>query len=285
MGMVALASWRRRRRYTFVALVWALALVELWLWVSLAVGLASGSAPSRFQAILALAVATLAVLGLISLWRKPLGPAGRAAMTPMQEYSLATHHAGHVVASYLHDPDRISNVRISDSCAVHAGVVPAASQTRLRKELMLALCGMTAEEIFTGESGTHAEADLNTATSIGADMVGRFGMSGSLVSLATRRARRATFVDRVLDDARTRKELESLLRDAKRESMRSMLENRYLIIAVRDALQRNQQLTVSEIHRIVDDAQQTRHGENEVLVDLRAATDRPRPLLGLTDSR
>ncbi|MDJ0923858.1 MAG: hypothetical protein QNJ77_04780 [Acidimicrobiia bacterium] len=285
VGIGALTSWRRRRSYWFLALVSALVVIDLWLWVGLAAGLAAGSATAQLVTMLAVGAATVAVVALFAVWRNPVGPLSRAAVTPMQQYSLATHHAGHIVAAYLHDPDRVAKIQLSDSCTVHTGAIPVTSQTGLRKALMLALCGMSAEEIFTGESGAHAEADLAVATSVGADMVGRFGMSGSLVSLATRRSRRATFVDRVLDDARTRKELESLLRDSKRESMRTMLENRHLIVAIRDALQRNQQLTISEIHSLIENAQQARHGENEVLVDLRAATERPRPLLGLTDSR
>jgi ATP-dependent Zn protease len=149
--------------------------------------------------------------------------------------------------------------------------------------LRLALAGLTAEEIFTGETGTNVAGDLAAATALGADMVGRFGMTGSLVSLATGRTRRSAFITRVIEDPRTRKELEALLRDTKRETMRLMLENRHLIVAVRDALLRRQQLSAEEVYRVLDEAQERRCNDDQVLVDLRSAGERPRPLLGIAE--
>ena len=111
-------------------------------------------------------------------------------------------------------------------------------------------------------------------------MVGRFGMTGSLVSMGTHRTKESAFVDKVLEDARTRKELEALLRDTKRDSMRHMLENRHLIIVLRDALLRQGVLTPDEVRRIIATAEDRRHNDDEVLVDLRLAGERTRPFVG-----
>ena len=78
-------------------------------------------------------------------------------------------------------------------------------------------------------------------------------------------------------------ELEALLRDTKRDTMRLMLENRHLIVAVRDALLRKHELSADDIYQILDEAQERRHTDDQVLVDLRSASDRPRPLLGIAE--
>jgi ATP-dependent Zn protease len=246
-------------------------------------GLASGSIATQLVTTLALVVASVATLALIALWRKPLRPSLHSSEPPALRYSRATHHAGHIVATFVANPQRVSKLSLTDRC--HLPSQPAAGQTHsnLRQDLGVALAGLTAEEIFTGESGTNVADDLAIATELGSDMVGRFGMTGSLVSLATGRIRRSAFLMRVIDDPRTRKELEALLRDAKRETMRVMLENRHLIVAVRDALLRDNELAASDIHRILDEAQERRRSDDHVLVDLRAASDRPRPLLGIAE--
>ena len=194
--------------------------------------------------------------------------------TPALRQAIATHHAGHVVAAHFADPSRISRVDLATPCVHHRPTVPAITHSALRTELSIAVAGLTAEEIFAGESGSHAAADLANATRVGADMVGRYGMAGSLVSLDTSRPHRAKFVDRVLHDARTRKELEALLREAKRESVRLMLENRHQIIALRDALMRQPRLEPAQIRNILATVEHERNND-EVLVDLRIVGHRP----------
>lgn len=149
------------------------------------------------------------------------------------------------------------------------------THSALRAELGVEVAGITAEEIFSGESGAYAASDLTRATEIGADMVGRFGMTGSLVSLGTPKSRRRKFIARVLDDARTRKELEALLREVKRETIRNLLERRHLIVAVRDALMRKNRLEVRQLRAILANAERMRRTDDEVLVDLRVVGSRP----------
>jgi ATP-dependent Zn protease len=172
---------------------------------------------------------------------------------------------------------------MTDRCHLPSQPAAGHTHTTLHRDLRVILAGMAAEEIFTGESGANVATDLASATSLGADMVGRLGMASSLVSLATGPIRRTDFVKRVIDDPRTRKELEALLRDTKRDTMRLMLENRHLIVAVREALLRKDELSAEEIHRVLDEAQQ-RHGiDDQVLVDLRSTSERPRPLLEIAE--
>lgn len=282
-GFNASAYGHSGRHLRLITIVTALVLVDLWLWIRLALNLATARMVANGETFIAVSAATISLLAMIALWRNPLSRNAAVMATPAGRHSLATHHAGHIVAMHLQDPSRVTRATVSDACLLTSPEVAPTSQTTLRAELHITLAGLSAEEIFAGESGSNAAADLATATSIGADMVGRFGMAGSLVSLATSRIKPAKFTDKVITDARTRKELEALLRDSKRDSMRIMLENRHLIIAVRDALVRNDSLSTSQIHRIIKDAEERRHGDDEVLVDLRSASDRNRPLTSASE--
>lgn len=282
-GFRASAFGRRGRHLRFVTIVSALALINVWLWSRLVLGVVAGQSNLTGDMLIAVVAATASLLAVFALWRNPLRRSVSAQSTPARRHALATHHSGHIVALHLLDPTRITRTSLSGPCVFSPATDPAMSQTALRNELSITLSGLTAEEVFAGESGSHTAADLTLATSIGADMVGRFGMAGSLVSLATAERRRGKFITRVLDDARTRKELEALLRDTKRDSMRIMLENRHLIIAVRDALLRIDALDSAEIRRIISDTEQRRNIDDEVLVDLRSVSERGRPLMSASE--
>ena len=267
-GMIATAYGRSGRHLRFVTLIAALAVIDIWLWTRLFDG---GSLVASETALAATSV-TAGAIAACALWRRPLGRNIRMMTTPALTQSLATHQAGHIVAAHVQDPNWTAKVSLSDPCSRRPDATPVVGQTELHSELVVAFAGMTAEEIFLGETGSHSADDLARATSIGADMVGRLGMSGSLVSLATTRPRRKKFVASVLDDARARKELESKLRDAKRETTRLMLENRHLIITLRDALLRHSQLSARAVAELIDNAEKLRHSEDAVLVDLRSAS-------------
>lgn len=240
-------------------------------------GILGSSSIGTAEVLIAVIAATVSLATVVAMWRHPHRAATGSIATPALRSSLATHHAGHVVAQHLQQPDAIRRTGLSDDCTAGRSMTLPAPQTSLRNQLIILLSGLSAEEIFTGESGSYASDDLTSATRVGADMVGRYGMAGSLVSLAT--TKETAFIDKVLDDARTRKELEALLRDSKRDSMRLMLENRHLIIAVRDALLRREILSAAEIRRVITEAEARRHSDDEVLVDLRLAGERSRPIL------
>lgn len=273
-GLIASAYGRSGRHLRFIALASALVIIDISLWARLV--LTAGAPVEIGDMAFAATVATAAIAAMFALWRHPLGRNTRLMTTPALRQLLATHHAGHIVAAYIDNPERVLTANMSQPCGRHTSEVPMVTHSALRAEMVISLAGMAAEEIFAGESGAHVAEDLARATAIGADMVGRFGMAGSLVSLGTSRPNRVTFVERVLDDARTRKELESILRESKRESVRLILENRHLIITVRDALMRHHRLTAAQISEMISGAEEMRHNDDEVLVDLRIVTDRSR---------
>ncbi len=277
--MIGSAYRRSGRHLRYITLISALVLIDAWLWLRVALGFTPVTTLVRNEMAIAVAAAIAAALAIYALWRNPLSNNLRTMATPSLRQSLATHQAGHILARYLQDPANVTKADLSGPCSTHANAVPAITQTALRGELTLALAGMTAEEIFAGESGSLTAADLTRATAIGADMVGRFGMGGSLVSLASTHTKRSEFINTVLEDARTRKELEALLRDTIRETMRIMLEHRYVIVELRDALMSHHRLSAPKIRHLIDNAETVRHADDAVLVDLRIASDRVRPLV------
>jgi len=275
VGMGAFAGGHGGRNLRFTALVVAFVVLVAWLWTRIVIAVVNGATLPRLELLLT-AIASIATLVVVvSLWRNPISRNVQLMTTPALRQALATHHAGHVVAAHLADPSRLRRIELGQACTGLRSEVPAITHTALRTELGIEIAGLTAEELFSGESGSHAASDLKRATEIGADMVGRYGMTGSLVSFAATRSRRPRFVTRVLDDARTRKDLESLLREVKRETTRSLLENRHLVVTVRDALMRNNRLDARQIRAILANAERTRREDDEVLVDLRVVGSRP----------
>ena len=274
-GIIASAYGRSGRHLRFIALACALVIIDISLWARLLTQSVATIGDTAFATV----VATAAIIAMLALWRRPLDRNTRMMATPALRQMLATHHAGHVVAAYVNDPAGIGAIDMSEPCSRHASDLPAVTQSVIRSELVSVLAGMAAEEIFAGESGAHVEQDLARATTLGANMVGRFGMSGSLVSLSAPRPNRHAFIQRVLDDARTRKDLESILRESKRESVRLMLENRQAIVSMREALMRHHRLTAQQVNEILSQAQEIRSQDDEVLVDLRVVSDRTRPVV------
>ncbi|HEY1737883.1 MAG TPA: ATPase, partial [Acidimicrobiia bacterium] len=130
--------------------------------------------------------------------------------------------------------------------------------TATRSELMVAIHiafgGMTAEELFFGESGTGPASDLAQATAVAARMVGSFGMAGSLMSFEAIEAGPLTqgIVAKVLADENGRNAVETIL-DGSKADVRALLdENRHLVVALRDALLERSELIGDEITEVLN---------------------------------
>jgi ATP-dependent Zn protease len=116
---------------------------------------------------------------------------------------------------------------------------------------------MVAEEMCLGESGTGPGGDLSTATSLAAQMVGSFGMAGSLISyeaVADGPLSRSNLVGKVLANAETKQKVEDIL-ETQRERVRAVLEeNRDVHAALRDTLIERDELVRDEILRVIEKA-------------------------------
>ncbi len=125
------------------------------------------------------------------------GPAGRP--TPRANArTIATHEAGHATVAWLVAPERslevLSIIKRSSALGLLAHSEPEERWTRTRSEIealiRIAMGGLVAEEIFFGETSSGVSGDLLAATEAAAQMVGSFGMAGSLISLDAVEGRR-----------------------------------------------------------------------------------------------
>src|SRR5262245_63271877 len=101
--------------------------------------------------------------------------------------------------------------------------------------MMCAFGGVSAEEVFFGESGTGPGGDLAHATRIAAQMVGSFGMAGSLVSFEAVEPGPVSqgIVGKVLANEDARGSVERLLDQAKAQVLTLLDAHRHLVLALR----------------------------------------------------
>jgi ATP-dependent Zn protease len=179
--------------------------------------------------------------------------------------TIATHEAGHAVVAYLVGQNRtlevLSIVKRRESLGLLAHSDTEERFTRRRSELVagiqIAFGGLVAEELFFGESGTGPSSDLAQATRVAAQMVGSFGMAGSLVSFEAVESGPISqgIVAKVLasDDARAK--AAAILDGCKADAVRLLTEHQHLVVALRDALLDREELVGDEILEVLREAE------------------------------
>ena len=193
-----------------------------------------------------------------------VGLANPIEYTVEERRIIATHEAGHAVVAHLVGVGRklevLSIVRRRGSLGLlaHSDTEERflRNRTELLSQIQIAFGGMTAEELWFGESGTGPGSDLAQATTVAATMVGALGMAGSLVSFQASGGGPLDggLVTRVLGDERARVEVERIL-DRSKEAVRELLdENRHLVEALRDELLVRDELVGDEITGVLEEA-------------------------------
>ena len=127
-----------------------------------------------------------------------------------------------------------------------------------RGSIQIAFGGMVAEELFFGEIGHRARrGDLVHATTIAAQMVGSFGMAGSLVSYEAVENGPISqgIVAKVLGNNDRRRVGGELLGQAKADDPTLLDDNRHLVIALRDELLAKSELVGDEIVDVLREAE------------------------------
>ena len=194
-----------------------------------------------------------------------IGLAQPVEYTVEEKCFIATHEAGHAVVAYLVGVGRklevLSIIKRREALGLLAHSDTEERYTRTRSELIasiqISFGGMTAEELFFGESGTGPGGDLMSATTLAAQMVGSYGMAGTLLSFDAIEAGPINqgIVAKVLGDDEARRSVERILEQAKAD-VRTLLDtNRHLVIALRDALLETEELVGDEILDVLHDAQ------------------------------
>ena len=116
------------------------------------------------------------------------GPKRRGRVLSDEERSRAAfHESGHaVVAAALGHAEDVHRVTILarakgvGTTGIQREEVMLKTRNSLFAELVVAMGGLAAEEVVLGEPSTGAEQDIEQATDIARDIVGRFGMSPAL---------------------------------------------------------------------------------------------------------
>jgi ATP-dependent Zn protease len=187
------------------------------------------------------------------------------AYTDFDREAVATHEAGHATVAYFLGKGRrlevLSIIKRRGSLGLLAHSDEEERLTRTRSEIeggiAIALGGLAAEEMCLGESGTGPGADLAHATGLAAQMVGSFGMAGSLISyeaVADGPLSKSNLVGKVLANTETKQKVEDIL-GAQRERVAAVLEeNRDVHTALVDALLERDELVRDDILEVIEKA-------------------------------
>ena len=177
--------------------------------------------------------------------------------------SVATHEAGHATVAHVVGKGRrlevLSIIKRRQALGLLAHGDEQERFTRTRTEIeanvAIALGGLVAEEVFFGESGTGPASDLLQATTLAAQMVGSFGMAGSLLSfdaIAEGPIGSKNLVGKVLADPEGKARVEEILTEQKDRVTKLLEENRDVVVALRDALIARDELVGEEIARQIE---------------------------------
>ncbi len=174
----------------------------------------------------------------------------RPALTPKEEFAVATHEAGHAVAALFtpHSP-AIDRISIRSDLAGALGFVsytdPAHRYVVTREQLLDQICtlfgGREAELLLLEDLSIGSAADLDRATAIAQALVEEFGMGGDLVGvrrLEGDRDQRVADSMRLSDAMREsmEKAVRQILEEQRTRSAKILKENKTLVVSLRDLL-------------------------------------------------
>jgi len=181
---------------------------------------------------------------------------------PEERNRVAIHEAGHALTAALFGRDiRVASILRRGSAL---GLVSHgdADERHLRtpsdaKDLItIALAGRAAEMQEFDEASSGIASDLAAATTIASQLVGQLGGGDSLISLEAA-AMPGNLVTKVLTDEASRRKVDSILDGAADRAACIVLEHRDALLALACALLERDELTGSEVHRIVADSRRS----------------------------
>ena len=180
---------------------------------------------------------------------------------PDERRRVAVHEAGHALTAAVAGRD----IRIA-SILRRGGALGLVSHTEANERhlrtpteafnlMAIALAGRAAEMQEFGEASSGIASDLQVATTIAAQLVGQLGAGDSLISLeAAAMPTAANLVAKVLADEASRKKVDQMLFDAADAAACLVLEHRYALINLTNALLDYDELTGAEVKAIVVEA-------------------------------
>jgi len=200
------------------------------------------------------------------------GPKRRGrVLSEDEQYRAAYHESGHaVVAAALGHAEDVHRVTILarakgvGNTGIQREEVLLKTRNSLFAELVIAMGGLAAEEVVLGEPSTGAEQDIEQATDLARDIVGRFGMSPALG-----RARLlASDIDQFLGNdsgfahlseethQEFDKEVRRLLNEGELEAIKILEENRGALDAVAGRVKEVETVEGANLYRMLQEIPQ-----------------------------
>jgi cell division protease FtsH len=178
-----------------------------------------------------------------------------------EKVKIATHEAGHAVASWYLEREELQMQVISIIKRENAlGLVSYQERedryVRSRSDVMAriktALAAGAAENVWFGETTTGVSQDLRQATWAAATMVGIFGMGKDLYSFGTipNELAAGSSIGTLLRDGTVREEVNEILAEARKEIEAVLREKSAIVEGVRDALLEREEIVGEEIDRL-----------------------------------
>ncbi|HEV7864732.1 MAG TPA: ATPase, partial [Acidimicrobiia bacterium] len=201
--------------------------------------------------------------------------------TAGEKCRIATHEGGHAVVAHLvsdRNLEVLSIIKRRDALGLLAHSDAEERFTRTEEELKglmaIAFGGMVAEELAFGSASTGPAGDLTYATQLAAQMVGSFGMGGTLVSFEAAEAGPFTagIVSKVLANDDARKRVEVLLVEAKETARRLLAEHRHLLEALVGSLLERNELVGDEITDVLAKAARSAPARPAAMAELPEAS-------------
>jgi cell division protease FtsH len=191
--------------------------------------------------------------------------------TEGEKRRIATHEGGHAVVAHLvsdRNLEVLSIIKRRDALGLLAHSDAEERFTRTEEELKglmaIAFGGMVAEELAFGAASTGPAGDLAYATQVAAQMVGSYGMGGTLISFDAIESgpMSAGLVAKVLSNDDGRKRVEVLLLEAKETARRLLSEHRHLVEALVGSLLERNELVGDEITDLLERAAATKPAQD-----------------------
>lgn len=175
---------------------------------------------------------------------------------------VATHEAGHAVASYSLERGEMQlqvitiQKREGALGLVHGQEVEemfTRSQRQILARIQVSLAGLASEDIFYGQTTTGPSSDLQNATLNAAAYVGLFGMGKSLISHGVFQptALDGDPIKAILSDSERKKEIDELLQSCRRQVTTLLESKRHVVEGIRDALLDKEELIGDEIEELM----------------------------------
>jgi cell division protease FtsH len=194
-----------------------------------------------------------------------------------EKVKIATHEAGHAVASWYLEREELQMQVISIIKRENAlGLVSYQERedryVRTRSDVMAriktALAAGAAENVWFGETTTGVSQDLRQATWAAATMVGLFGMGKDLYSFGTipNELAGGSSIGTLLRDAGVREEVNGILGEARKEIEDLLREKSAIVEGVRDALLEREEVIGEAIEKLFAEleAREERQGSGVV---------------------